>query len=354
MRYFQDIGLLMALCLLSLLFTPADASFVLSLLFTISFFCSCYAADSHLVPALLGIAYAAGACLFQPLFFFFPAAVYVLLYVHPWLPLACAGGLYVWHFQTAEEPGGFFFFGIFGLILAFALQRNTSFFEKLVRESMKMQDDSREHSLLLAERNKTLLANQDYEIYTATLKERNRIAREIHDNVGHILSRSILIVGALRAVSKEEAVRPMLENLDISLNSAMNSIRNSVHDLHDESVDLEESIRGLLRDFTFCSASLQYDMGREVPREVKYCFISITKEALSNVIRHSNAQCVQILMREHPALYQLCIQDNGTNIIRKESGIGLKNMLERVQSLKGNIQITTLNGFRIFITLPKN
>ena len=46
--------------------------------------------------------------------------------------------------------------------------------------------------------------NQDYEIYLATLKERNRIAREIHDNVGHMLTRSILQLGALSVINKDE------------------------------------------------------------------------------------------------------------------------------------------------------
>lgn len=57
---------------------------------------------------------------------------------------------------------------------------------------------------------------------------------------------------------------------------------------------------------------LTYDMSRQIPREVKYSLISITKEGLSNVMRHSNADSVNILLREHPALYQLCIEDNGT------------------------------------------
>lgn len=49
-----------------------------------------------------------------------------------------------------------------------------------------------------------------------------------------------------------------------------------------------------------------------IPREVKYSFISITKEALSNTMRHSDATHVSVLIREHPALYQLCIEDNGS------------------------------------------
>ena len=152
----------------------------------------------------------------------------------------------------------------------------------------------------------------------------------------------------------------MLDHLDDSLNSAMDSIRSSVHDLHDDSVNLEDTIRGLAHGFTFCPVLIHYDMSLLVPREIKYCLISITKEALSNVIRHSNASQVRITLQEHPALYQLCVEDNGTRIApgclkagSSQSGIGLTNIQERIQALNGNLQISADSGFRIFITIPK-
>lgn len=63
---------------------------------------------------------------------------------------------------------------------------------------------------MLQEKNKNLMEKQDYEIYLATLRERNRIAREIHDNVGHMLSRSILQMGALITIHKEEPLHGQL------------------------------------------------------------------------------------------------------------------------------------------------
>lgn len=65
---------------------------------------------------------------------------------------------------------------------------------------------------------------------------------------------------------------------------------------------------------------------------------------------------VKIVLREHPALYQLCIEDNGKGYSKKEAdseGIGLKNMQERVTSLGGSLQINGENGFRIFAAIPK-
>ena len=85
----------------------------------------------------------------------------------------------------------------------------------------------------------------------ATLKERNRIARDIHDNVGHLLSRSILQIGAAIIINKNEELNLNLNLIKDTLNEAMNSIRNSVHDLHDDSIDLQIEIQKLINNFSF-------------------------------------------------------------------------------------------------------
>lgn len=217
-----------------------------------------------------------------------------------------------------------------------------------------MRDDSTERNILLKEKNRNLLEQQDAEIYTATLKERNRIAREIHDNVGHLLSRSILVTAAIKAMNQEEAIELPLSQLEETLSSAMTSIRSSVHDLHDESINLKEVVSGLVKDFTFCPVTFSYDCGYQLPREVKYCFIAIIKEGLTNISRHSNATRVHLSLVEHPGFFQLTLHDNGTTFsARENSGIGLTNMRDRVETLNGYIKITHDDGFRIFVTLPK-
>lgn len=80
--------------------------------------------------------------------------------------------------------------------LAWILATDAIKYDKMYFEIRRIKDDSEERTLLLAEKNKALQEKQNYEIYAATLRERNRIAREIHDNVGHLLSRTILLTGA--------------------------------------------------------------------------------------------------------------------------------------------------------------
>ena len=130
----------------------------------------------------------------------------------------------------------------------------------------------------------------------AALRERNRIAREIHDNVGHVLSRTILLTGAARAINKDQNLDSLLKGLDNSLNSAMDSIRSSVHDLHDDAVNLQETIKGIITDIKMENVGFEYDMSEIIPREIKYCFISIVKEAISNAMKYSSATQINVIL----------------------------------------------------------
>lgn len=389
MRYFTDSILLLLYSTLTFFYVPADQALVFSLLFAVILCCitylcrTCRTSCSHnslpvlkrsgnIIPVLAGSFVIFGLCSlwFSDLLLFFPLLLYQTLSAGLF-PLAVAA-LPLWGFlvfQINRFPAVLCLLGIFGFVLSFFLWLYAGKYQTLYQDFHQIRDDSEEHTLLLSEKNKALLEKQDYEIYAATLRERNRIAREIHDNVGHVLSRSILMTAACKTINKNDSLDPLLGNLEESLNGAMNSIRSSVHDLHDDAIDLEDAIKGLVKDFTFCPVNLTYDMSRQIPREVKYSLISITKEGLSNVMRHSNADSVNILLREHPALYQLCIEDNGTPgngipdiqteaDINKEKntsgGMGLSNIRDRAKALGGTVQITQENGFRIFVTIPKS
>lgn len=253
---------------------------------------------------------------------------------------------------TVNTAPAFVFAILFSILLAWL----TISYEQLHYQFIHSIDEHTEQQLLLKEKNQALLAKQDAEIHAATLKERNRIAREIHDNVGHLLSRSLLMTGAIQTINQSEELQTPLQQLDASLNQAMNTIRDSVHNLHDESLNLEEATKQLVHDFQFCPVALTYDMGYEPLTEVRYTFLSITKEALANIIKHSNATNVRITMREHPSMYQLEIADNGTQIepsFTTAKGIGLINIQERVSQLHGTVKLYTDHGFRIFIVIPK-
>lgn len=239
-------------------------------------------------------------------------------------------------------------------IVSCVLKLRTASLFNLENDYYKLRDTAKEISLQLENQNKELIEKQDSEVHLATLRERNRIARDIHDNVGHLLSRSILQIGALMAINKDVEMKKNLRLLKDTLSEAMDSIRSSVHDLHEESIDLHSEIEKLLGSFTFCPVKFDYDINTNLDKNIKYTFIAVTKEALSNIIKHSNATEVSIIIREHPALYQLVIQDNGSKTnYNSENGIGIKNISDRVSAIGGNVNISTDKGFRIFISVPK-
>ena len=353
---FPDCILLILYSFLALFFISVKAGFLAAFLCTVIILCSSYAFGNQKIRLLFYLIFGGLSLMIPEFILFYPCFFYLLFWEEMPVLLVPAFVIFLYVMPVWGENSRFLVAaGIFGMVLAFFMEQNTKKRQELTIKLRRTRDDSMERNLLLAQKNKALLEKQDYEIYNATLRERNRIAREIHDNVGHVLSRSILMVAAARTINKENGTASLLEKLEESLNSAMNSIRSSVHDLHDEAVNLEEVEKSLVSEFTFCQVDLTYDMSRAVPKEVKYCFISITKEALANVIRHSNATRVSLILREHPALYQLCIQDNGTvqGYTQEGCGIGIANMRERVKALNGTMQIGIKKGFRIFITIPK-
>ena len=176
-----------------------------------------------------------------------------------------------------------------------------------------------------------------------------------------MLSRSILQTGALLAICRDEALTPHLSALKDTLNLAMDNIRNSVHALRDESIDLKSALQDITDSFTFCPVLLQCNISRHISKNVKYCFLAVTKEALNNIMKHSNATKVLITVREHPAFYQLLIEDNGNSAKPfpdfhgiSSDGMGIPNMRDRVEALHGILQISRDHGFRIFISIPKS
>jgi len=299
------------------------------------------------------------------LMLFLPLLVYDCVRMRSWKAgvITGIGGLMqcVWLAQGEMELFRFLLW-CFALILAAILSVRTKRSLRLAQEVIHLKDSSTELRLVMQKRQQDLLEKQDYEIHLATLQERNRIAREIHDNVGHMLSRSILQMGAFQTIYKEDPLHGQLTAINDTLSQAMNNIRESVHDLHNESLDLQQALREVTDEFKEkYEIAFTYDMSAEIPRNVKYCFLAIVKEALANVVRHSNATRVTLYFCEHPGFYQMLVEDNGTQIAVDESrieretvgGIGLSNMRERVEALGGTISFRIQKGFAIHISVPK-
>ncbi|MEA4889834.1 MAG: histidine kinase [Clostridiaceae bacterium] len=254
------------------------------------------------------------------------------------------------------------------LFLAWFFKKRSLAYIRMRQEMTEHQDAAREASLQLEQKNKELLEKQDYEINLATLNERNRIARDMHDHVGHLLTRAILQAGALMAADKDEAVHGQLQQLKDTLVESMDNIRQNLHDLHDPVIDLQAELTALVRDFQYCPVRLTYSVEQSPDKKCKFAFLAISREALANIMRHSQATQASITVLEHPGFYQMIIKDNGigppaslsdardltVKVNEGSDGMGLKSMAERIESLNGHINIRKDRGFVLFISVPKS
>lgn len=352
MKIYEDQAVLLLYAFTALLYTPPDTVFLTGLLSTIIYITVNSKPWGPVCRGILTVLFLAAVFFYPRLFCFLPVLSYNLLLYEDRIGSVLLLLLCLYHAHLGNIP--LLLAQVPGCAAAVLLKQRTSQIRSLKERYHQTRDDSRELNLLLREKNQMLLKNQDNEIYTATLKERNRIAREIHDHVGHMLSCSILMTGALRTINTDPSLGASLEQLENTLHTAMDNIRQSVHDLRDTSIDLQDTLEQLSASQTSCPVSLEYDMGNQIPSDVKCCLIAIVKEGLHNIAKHSNADQAVITLREHPGLYQLSIRDNGT--LEKQScvsGMGLHNIQDRAHALGGSMQVYRDKGFQLFITIPK-
>ena len=249
-------------------------------------------------------------------------------------------------------------------IAATLLSLRTAQLEREQQRMRRARDELQERALVLEARNRDLADRQDYEVELATLAERARIAREIHDNVGHQLTRASLQAEALRVVHADEpGVAADFADVKHTVDEALQLVRASVHALNDNAVDLsvqfERIVEGARSDG---GPQIELEvMTEHAPANVANCFAAVLREALSNTMRHACAHAVTVRCMEHPSFYQLIVSDDGAGGVQASGrgsteGMGLASMRERIEALGGTFTAgprAGAGGWRVFATVPK-
>lgn len=247
-------------------------------------------------------------------------------------------------------------FSPMSLILSFLslyFSHSTNRVENIVQEYRAMRDALKEDTLYLKKYNEQLTLDREKNIHIAILTERNRIAREIHDSIGHAISSSILQVKAIKIASDDILDEP-LDQLQNTLNDGMNDIRKSLHGLRDESLDLKARIEGLIDEVPHLEVDFVYGLDKEMNYNLKFDILSIVKEAITNTSKHSDATHLKISLIAQPKFYNLIIVDNGTNRPTFENkGIGLDYIEETANKYNGHFNYYYENGFKIHVSLMK-
>lgn len=225
---------------------------------------------------------------------------------------------------------------------------------KLNRDELMLLSTIGNHVAVAVERAR--LAEESARI--ARLKERNRLAREIHDTLAQELGAISLYlesVDALMPDHPQKAAEQVRRALELT-REAMAEARHSVQDLRASSLQgrtLNEALDDLVTQFTHhtgIEAHLEVKMHHyDLPSQVESDLYRITQEALSNVRKHSGGRCVSIQLTEdeHEVL-SLQVQDNGkgfsTSTMQNGGTFGLLGMRERAEMLGGTLAVKSSKG----------
>lgn len=232
------------------------------------------------------------------------------------------------------------------------------------RRYRALADAQRERLRRSRSRISDMEAARSADMQRARLNERTRIAREIHDNVGHLLTRAIMLTNADEVVARstgDNMHAKQFEEIAGALDEAMTMIRRSVHDLKDEGTDFTAMIEDATSVTGDARVQVHVTNGiTQPPSNVAHCFAAVVREALTNTMRHSNATQVNVKLVDLPGLWQLIVQDNGGVIKRNARhtaqmrGIGLTDIEERARVLNGSAVCGPYGaGWRVFVSVPK-
>ncbi len=198
----------------------------------------------------------------------------------------------------------------------------------------------------------------------ATLQERNRIAREIHDSVGHYLTaQSIQLENAAVFLARDQikAASHLAKARQLG-KDALANIRASIATLRTNPLQersLLTTIEKLILEFesnTSIAIASEIDLISTLPTEVNTALYRIVQEALTNISKHSQATEVNLCLKETGSKILLSLQDNGCGFNQSDNttGFGLQGMKERTAALSGKIAIISkyAHGCRINVEIP--
>ncbi len=188
----------------------------------------------------------------------------------------------------------------------------------------------------------------------ATIQERNRLAREIHDNVGHYLTVVNVQIEAARAVMTHdpEKARGALDKAQRLTKEGLTAVRQSVAALREwptESQSLVDAISMLIDETRSSGLVVEFNVAgnwRALDAKTKLTLYRVTQEALTNARKHAHASRIDMLLNyDNPQWVKLAVRDNGVGTaVAKYNGFGLIGMRERVQLLGGQLTIKTEPG----------
>ncbi|MGN0372153.1 MAG: sensor histidine kinase [Enterocloster sp.] len=195
----------------------------------------------------------------------------------------------------------------------------------------------------------------------AEMRERNRLAREIHDTLGHALTGIVAGIDAcLMTIDiSTDATKKQLERIGDVARQGITDVRRSVKKLRPDALEkkeLEEAITGMLENMGAASgAKVMFENQvhpfkfHEDEDEVIY---RVVQEATTNSVRHGHADRIWITITKENEWLTITVKDNGIGCGEVKEGFGLKHMEERLSLLNGTLEYHGEEGFLLIARIP--
>jgi signal transduction histidine kinase len=233
--------------------------------------------------------------------------------------------------------------------MAVSEERARSEVEQLVLELEAANQRLRDYSLQVEE--------------LAITQERNRLAREIHDGLGHYLTTIFMQIQAARAVMLRDAdkAKDALTKATNLTQEALVDVRRSVAALRGapaDSFSLQEEIQKMLKGCEGAGLTPEMKVVGEprplAPQTVLTMYRAV-QEGINNACKHARAKRLTVLLDySQIERVRLMIQDDGVGASSLEGGFGLMGMRERVNMIRGDVSVMTDpgEGFRLEVQVP--
>lgn len=251
-----------------------------------------------------------------------------------WVPAPVT--LLLWHYIQAC------FFGSFS---AFMLKNQESYTQEL--------DHQRKARYALERMKVELLEANQAAAHQAELMERYRIARELHDHLGHDLTGAALALQAYQVVPDPEEAKQLLEEVKKRIERSTHRLRETVHNMTPTALIGIEGLEHIVLNFQ--QLAVRFEKSGDMQRVAAHQWALLAaclKEALTNVARHSNASKVIVDLQVTSTIARLSVQDNGTVTSHSPPGSGLQSLQMRARALNGSLSVQQANGFSIVCVLP--
>ncbi|MCX7571229.1 sensor histidine kinase [Tumebacillus sp. DT12] len=257
-------------------------------------------------------------------------------------------GLQSWHGVWEMMVGGQVAF-----LIGYAFSRVLSSHEQM---RTLLHENQRQYQLI-EEQNQALMQYAQQVEQVTLLEERNRMARELHDTVGHTLTSVIMGMDAVMYLvdSVPEKAKEKLEVLRDVTRGGLDEVRRNIHQIAPtEEERLGHTLAAIAGEFAVHTATKisLYTEGEEyeVATPVRLTLIRCLQESLTNAKRHGRAMTVLIRLCYGPDSVQLRIEDDGIGMADSLFGFGLRTMQERIAAHQGTLDVVSRAGEGAVVT----